>query len=157
MRKLGHGQSVALILPEEIATKICERTRNDGDEDISVKDVILWCIAESWINLRRSMTSWGIQGHRYETTKHLLNGENTTVEEAKKFLEPEAQSIEARYRPNVQDLDGKVRLGTWDISSEAIAQIVKQLKEFGVMGFSNADADEEQEVSEAYCILNNSN
>ncbi|KAH3956582.1 hypothetical protein HBH98_241660 [Parastagonospora nodorum] len=145
MRKLGHGQSVALILPEEIATKICERTRNDGDEDISVKDVILWCIAESWINLRRSMTSWGIQGHRYETTKHLLNGENTTVEEAKKFLEPEAQSIEARYRPNVQDLDGKVRLGTWDISSEAIAQIVKQLKEFGVMGFSNADADEEQE------------
>ncbi|KAH4108552.1 hypothetical protein HBI25_111470 [Parastagonospora nodorum] len=145
MRKLGHGQSVALILPEEIATKICERTRNDGDEDISVKDVILWCIAESWIDLKRSMPSWGVQGHRHETTKHLLNGKDTTVEQAKKFLEPEAQSLEARYRPNVQDLDGKARLSTWDMSSEPIAQIAKQLKEFGVMGFSNADADEEQE------------
>jgi len=149
MRKLGHGQSVALILPEEVATKICDLTSNDGDEEISVKDVLLWCIAESWINLKRSMPSWGIQGHRYETTKHLLNGKDTTVEQAKKFLEPEAQSLEARYRPNVQDLDGKARLSTWDTSSGPIAQIMKQLEEFGVMGFSNADAEEEQEVREA--------
>jgi hypothetical protein len=147
MRKLGHGQSVALILTEEIATKVCDRTRNEGDEDISVEDVILWCIGESWSNLKSSIPLWAIQGHRYESNKHLLKGKYTTEDQARVFLEPEAQSLEDRYRPLVQDIDGKTRLDSWDTTNENIALIVKGCKDFGAMGFSTADLEEEQEVS----------
>jgi hypothetical protein len=155
MRKLGFGQSVALILPEEISTKVYERTRKDDRRKILVEDVLLWCIGETWSNLKASIPLWAVQGHRYESSKHFLKGKDTTEEQGRMLLEPEAQSLEARYRPTMQDIDGRTRLSGWDTSQEPIAQIVKRCEDFGAMGFSNADLEEEQEVSLAILFFKN--
>lgn len=146
MRKLGFGQSVAFILPPEMSMKIRERTRNEGDVPVTVEDVLVWSITESWCDLRRSMPLWAVQGHRYESNKRFFKGKDTTVDDAKNFLEPEAQTLEHRYRPEVQDIDGKARLSGWDTSNESIMKIVKRCEDFSAMGFSIADLEEEQEV-----------
>jgi hypothetical protein len=148
MRKLGNGQTVAFILPEEISTKIRKRTRTDEEEDIEVEEVLLWCIGETWTDLRKSISPWAVQGHRHESSKQVLNGRDTTEEQAKLVLEPDAQTLEARYRPTVQDIDGKKRVDGWDKSNPNIARIIKQCEDYGVMGnFDKEDLEEEQEVS----------
>tara|TARA_R110002003_G_scaffold1624_3_gene23302 strand:- start:1338 stop:1988 length:651 start_codon:yes stop_codon:yes gene_type:complete len=68
LQKLGHGQSVTFIVPEEIATKIRELTAKTVDNPITVDDVISWSISETWQDLKRSMPLWAVQGHRFETT-----------------------------------------------------------------------------------------
>lgn len=148
MRQLGSGQSVAFILPEEISTKIRKRTRVDEDDNIEVEEVLLWCIGETWTDLRKSIAPWAVQGQRYESNKQILNGKDTTEEQAKLVLEPDAQSMEDRYRPAVQDIDGKKRVDGWDRSQPNIARIIKQCEDYGVMGhFDENDLEEEQEVS----------
>jgi hypothetical protein len=81
------------VIPEEISTKIRERTGKSPDAVLEVSDVLCWSIGETWDDLKRSMPLWAVQGHRYETHKHLLHGSNTTLEQVKTFLEDEAQSI----------------------------------------------------------------
>ncbi|KAH8731001.1 hypothetical protein GQ44DRAFT_822597 [Phaeosphaeriaceae sp. PMI808] len=147
MRKLGRNQSIAFILPEEIATKVCDQTGNERDE-IEAADVLLYSISETLSDLKRHTPLWAMQGHRYETTKHLHNGENTTKTEAEGFLEPEAQTLEKRYRPMVQDLDGQARLNSWDKSNENITQMVKKCEDSGTMGFFVENVDEMDEEQE---------
>jgi hypothetical protein len=48
LRKLGYGQSVTFIVPEEIATKICELIVKSVYSPITVYDVICWSISETW-------------------------------------------------------------------------------------------------------------
>jgi hypothetical protein len=99
MRKLGVGQSVAFIVPEEISTKIRERTGKKPDTSIQVSDVLCWSVAETWQDLKQSMPLWAVQGERAERNKNLSCGAVTTMEQATTFLEDEAQTLEARYRP----------------------------------------------------------
>jgi hypothetical protein len=74
MRLLGKGQAITFIVPEEISTKIRERTGKNFNDLIEVADVLCWSIGETWVDLKRSMPLWAVQGHRYETHKHLLHG-----------------------------------------------------------------------------------
>jgi hypothetical protein len=85
MRKLGHGQAITFIVPKEIETKIYERTGKHLSVPIEVADVLSWLIGETWSDLRRSMPLWAVQGQRYKSHKHLLNGTNTTKDEAEAF------------------------------------------------------------------------
>ena len=55
LRKLGHGQLVTLIVPEEIAIKIRELTAKTVDDLITVDNVICWSILETWQDLKRPM------------------------------------------------------------------------------------------------------
>lgn len=145
LRKLGHGQSVTFIVPEEIETKIRELTANSVYDPITVYDVMYWSISETWQDLRRSMPLWAVQGERFEKHKHLLSGANTTKSQAEAFLEDESQSLESRYKPRCKEHDQLSQPATWDLSNENIAKIVSQCRNFEALGFGTAALSEEQE------------
>jgi hypothetical protein len=145
MRKLGTGQSVAFIVPEEISTKIRERTRKNSDVPIEVSDVLCWSIGETWQDLKRSMPLWAVQGERFERNKNLLCGTATTLEQAKAFVEDEAQTLEARYGPRTEETNGIGMLKNWDMTNPTIAKIVTRCQDFEAMGFGAATLSEEQE------------
>jgi hypothetical protein len=145
LRKLGHGQSVTFIVPEEIATKIRELTAKPVDELITVNDILCWSITETWQDLKRSMPLWAVQGQRFESHRHLLNGADTTKEQVEAFLEDEAQGIELRYKPRTKDDEGSSQLVGWDLSNKNISQIVSRCQDFEAMGFGSAALSEEQE------------
>ncbi|KAF2031984.1 hypothetical protein EK21DRAFT_99304 [Setomelanomma holmii] len=123
MRQLGKGQSVVFLVPEEITTKILEITKNELDEEITVRDVLVRSIIETWTDLKKSMPLWAVQGKRYISHEHLTFDANLTIEEAREFLEDEGQTLEARYRP-AKD---------WDLKNPTIAEIMSRCHGFGAM------------------------
>jgi hypothetical protein len=141
MRKLGKGQSVVFCVSEEIQTKILEHTKKAATDGIGVMDVLSWAISETWTDMRRSMPLWATQGHRFEQHNGLLHGTQTTPEQAKDFLEDEAQSIDHRYRPRSQD----TTVAAWDMTNDNIAKIMARCQEFGSTNFTSATLQEEQE------------
>jgi hypothetical protein len=145
LRKLGHGQSITFIVPEEIAIKIRELTAKSLDDSITVNDVICWSISETWHDLKRSMPLWAVQGQRFENHKHLLNGINTTKGQAEAFLEDDAQSLETRYKPRATDDNESPQHVAWDLSNENIAKIVSRCRNFEATDFGSAALSEEQE------------
>jgi hypothetical protein len=145
MRKLGTGQSVAFIVPDEISIKIRERTNKSPDVAIEVRDVICWSITETWQDLKRSMPLWAVQGERFERNKNRLRGAATTLADAEAFLEDEAQTLQARYKPYTQEESSQGLLKNWDLNNPNIAKIVTRCQEFEAMGFGSATLSEEQE------------
>jgi hypothetical protein len=145
MRKLGKGQSVVFCVSEEIKTKIEERTSKPSGFKIEVNDVLTWAISETWTDLRRSMPLWATQGRRFEDHKDLLNGADTSNEQAREFLEDEAQSLEYRYRPRPLEQSKEAQLKGWDMSNPKIAQIITRCQEFDTLNFNSATLQEEQE------------
>ncbi|PSN72933.1 hypothetical protein BS50DRAFT_616434 [Corynespora cassiicola Philippines] len=143
MRKLGKGQSVVFCIPEEIQTKIRDCTSKSANDNIEVSDVLTWAITETWIDTRRSMPLWATQGRRFEEYEGLLNGSNTSMEQAKAFLEDEAQTLDQRYRPRSQTAGSSLK--SWDRSNENIAKIIARCEEFEAMNFNSATLHEEQE------------
>lgn len=143
MRKLGKGQSVVFCITEEIQSKVRERTRKLRSTAIEVSDVLLWAITETWADMRRSIPLWATQGRRYEDHKDCLNGWETTVEQAKEFLEKEAQSLEDRYRPRLLKLCDALK--DWDTTNRNIWEILRRCRDFGVTSFDTATLHEEQE------------
>ncbi|KAI1674179.1 DUF3638 containing protein [Pyrenophora tritici-repentis] len=143
MRKLGKGQSVVFCIPEEIQTKILECTSKSYSTEIEVSDLLAWAITETWADMRRNMSLWATQGRRYEVHKDYLNGEETTIEQAKKFLEPEAQSLEDRYRPRLRSRFDEMK--DWDTTNSAIQEILKRYRAFEAVSLDAATLQEEQE------------
>jgi hypothetical protein len=146
MRQLGKGQSILFLVPEEIATKIYEYTGKDFDVPITVTDVLIWSIQETWTDLKKSMPLWAVQGHRYISHELLSHDATMTQDQAKEYLEDEGQTIESRYGPGYQGnkLTGKSK--EWDTGNTGIEMIVKRCKDFGAMNYISADMEEEQEV-----------
>jgi hypothetical protein len=145
MRKLGFGQSVVFISPAEISIKIRERTCKPSDAVISVADVLLWSINETWEDLKKSMPLWAIQGERFERTKNLLRGSATPTEQLRTFLEDEAQSLKTRYKPQSPEGAHTKTLRGWDTRNDNIATIVQRCQDFDAIGFGAAALSEEQE------------
>lgn len=143
MRKLGKGQSVVFCIPEEIQTKVLERTSKPRSTEIEVSDVLIWAITETWADMRRSIPLWATQGRRYEDHKDYLNGAETTVEQAKEFLEKEAQSLEDRYRPRPRKRFDAAK--DWDTTNRNIREILKRCRDFEATSFDTATLQEEQE------------
>lgn len=141
MRKLGKGQSVVFCIPEEIQMKILGVKRHGTEIDVS--DVITWAITETWADIHRSIPLWASQGRRYEDHKGYLNGEETTIEQAKMFLEKEAHSLDDRYRPRLTR--GPDAMKDWDTSNKNICKIFELCHEFEAMSFDTATLQEEQE------------
>jgi len=88
MRKLGNGQSVVFCIPEEIQMKILG-VKLHGTE-INVSDVLIWAITETWADMHRNIPLWASLGCLYEDHRDYLNGEETTVDQARMILEKEA-------------------------------------------------------------------
>jgi hypothetical protein len=146
MRQLGKGQSIAFLVPEEIATKIYEITGNGFSECITVADVLIWSIQETWTDLKKSMPLWAVQGHRYKSHESLGHDAMMTQDQAKNFLEDEGQAIKSRYGPGFQGSKLTARSKDWDKSITGVKSIMKRCEEFGAMNSISVDMEEEQEV-----------
>ena len=145
MRKLGNGQAVTFIVPEEIRAKIYETTGKQSGVPIEVYDVLAWAIGETWSDLKRSLPLWAVQGQRFESHKHLIYGPDTSKCDAEYFLEDEAASLETRYKPQAQDNDRFSQLNGWDMFNPNIAKIVTRCRDFGATSPGSAALSEEQE------------
>jgi hypothetical protein len=146
MRKLGEGQSVGFYVPEEIKIKILERVVKADHISIEVSDVISWVLSETCIDIRRSMPLWAVQGQHFEDQRKLWNETRTdngfimSKAQAERFLEDEARSLEARYRPSPNtDVTSIMRLG----ETKEKNAIIERCWEFDDLKFNFATLQEE--------------
>lgn len=151
MRKLGHGQSVLFCIPREIEQKILALKRNSCEHhEICIADVLCWAMTETCRELRRIVPLWITQGLRFYRQQTIWDSQE--VEDSKRkawatrFLEDEAQSIEARYSPN-SDCLGLDALVTDELASldTTLATFRRQCSDFGVQEMRSASLEEEQE------------
>lgn len=147
LRKLGRGQSVTFIVPNDISIKIREITGKTTADAIQTIDVLHWSIQNTFQDQRRNIAGWAIQGKRYESRKHLFRGAGMTTEQAQAFLEDEDQSLATRYSPRPKDSTSSTQSQTWDVKNRNVAEIHATLQEFGIIDLDAAPLNEETEVS----------
>lgn len=105
MRKLGKGHSLAFCVPEEIRISMSTRKLKNKLTPVTVADVLSWVVSETFIDMRRSIPLWAVQGRRYERHRALwedacVDGETRFSKDAAEcFLEDESQSLKVRYQP----------------------------------------------------------
>ncbi|KAI6405712.1 hypothetical protein MCOR23_002529 [Pyricularia oryzae] len=150
MRKLGKGQTVVFCIPPEIKVKILQKVHKDEDESIELAEVLHWAIIETWVDIQRSIPLWAVQGRRFGHQKYLWdqsqNGNQSAAsmspQQAVKFQEDEAQTIEDLYKPG----ERQTKPCCADASShEGASSIVKHCAQFGEVNFDSAVLQEEQE------------
>ena len=109
MRKLQTGQSVVFCVPTEITHKIRKNAVLQPEEQITIPDVLACSISQTTEDIQRSMKLWANQGLRHAKHKQIWDSIRTddsfdmTHDEAGKFLDDEAMTLERRYAPMLQD------------------------------------------------------
>ena len=153
MRKLGAGQSVVFCVPDEIETKIRAVTAAPDERCMSVEDVLEWAIGGTWADIRRSMPLWTMQGTSFAKRKYFWdrarknNGESLIYgEDGTEFLDDEASSIEARYRPRREKRD---RVAGISADLDVLSQVLRRagLQE-GIQSYTgNLEEEQERELA----------
>lgn len=150
MRQLGKGQSVVFCVPEEIQHRIQALSTKSTESWISVADVLAWSISETWLDAKRCMALWAVQGKRYQRqqkvwTSHRDQGGHTLSEEdADQFLEPEAQTLREKYGPTA-DPSGSAHS---DTAAEEMDEIDMRSREFITEGHeASLQQEAERELS----------
>ncbi|KAI2625249.1 hypothetical protein GGS21DRAFT_314838 [Xylaria nigripes] len=149
MRKLGRGQSVVFCVGAEIRAKIQELTAKPAGAAIEVRDVLHWAISETFAEIKRALPLWAVQGDRFLRQEELWK--STQVDgitsmshtHAKLFLEDEAQTLEARYRPSPE-----VGISISDIlhsGSQRSSEIIDRCNKFEDLHLKSSTLEEEQE------------
>lgn len=168
MRKLGKGQSILFCVPPDIQAKIHEvklleasfsTTDNiPNANDINVKDVLSWAISESIREIQNNIFLWAAQGHRFILQQFHWkssaseDGTSMNIENARKFLEDEAQTLEQLYRPHTtngfvglpSEIDTVPALSD-DFSNTRIEEIKQRCADYGTLAIDEATLEEEQE------------
>lgn len=148
MRKLGNGQTVVFCVPLEIQARILS-TCHQVDA-ITVSNVLIWSIGETYSEVQRSMPLWAVQGQRFLHQQSLLQqvteGGVTTLSQshAMKLLEIESQTLEQRYRPQLA-LSHERPAAEVGAESESSQFILDRCYEFGKLQVSSSVLHEEQE------------
>lgn len=149
LRKLGKGQSVVFIIPEEIKARIFKLRKGDDDRSIKLLDVLVWAIYETFMDLHRSIPMWAVQGQRFEKqcaiwgSATTSNGIQLLLEAAEKFLEAEMQSLDDRYRPRNTE-EQPVQLSN-PSGNPRLEALWKRCMEFGNTNLHSSVLWEEQE------------
>ncbi|KAI1366807.1 hypothetical protein F5Y08DRAFT_112758 [Xylaria arbuscula] len=149
LRNLGKGQSVVFCVTAEIRDKIYRATSMPAGETIGVRDVLHWSISETFADTERSMPLWAAQGARFLRQEELwksAQADGTTrlsSSMAKRFLDEEAQSIEARYRPRLDKETSFTNLLGPKI--RRLGEIEERWKEFDHLDLKSSTLEEEQE------------
>jgi hypothetical protein len=66
IRKLGQGQSIVFCVPDKIERQFLAQKKASECTNVGVSDVLCWTITETWLDTRRSMPLWAIQGRRFK-------------------------------------------------------------------------------------------
>jgi hypothetical protein len=148
MRKLGNGQSVVFCIPNEVRFNILALRRKDESSPIDVSDVLHWAVSETWSEIRRSVPLWAVQGTRFERQQEVWQdsrqserGEITSIQ-AQRFLEPECQTLEQRYRPGHQE---RPLFYSSSDTNQNLNLIGELCREFEVLDVLSSALQEEQE------------
>ncbi|KAK4626619.1 hypothetical protein CLAFUW4_05025 [Fulvia fulva] len=150
MRKLGKGQTVVFCVSDEIQSKILACTGKGQGADIGLADVLRWSITETWSESRHSMPLWTVQGQRFVTQEKTWqdmsrNGITTlTKSGAERLQEPEAESIDDRYRP-LPDTGTTLLSQLTSSPDPDLQQIVGRCSQFDDLRFDSSTLQEEQE------------
>ncbi|KAK4238611.1 hypothetical protein C8A03DRAFT_33363 [Achaetomium macrosporum] len=158
MRKLGQGQSVTFCVSSEMQKRIRKLANIEGCRPLTVSDILVCAIAETWEDAHRSLPLWATQGIRHQYQEVVWEKVNKTgdltVKDVQQYLEDEAQSLEQRYRPlaeesgaNAQSVTARLKAAlTLESRQDHVARIKAKCIEFGL---ANLDAmgnlQEEQE------------
>ncbi|KAF2216080.1 hypothetical protein CERZMDRAFT_34270 [Cercospora zeae-maydis SCOH1-5] len=156
MRKLGKGQTVVFIVPQEIERQIRSRSRVSIGQRIGVPDVLRWSIAQTHLESRHHISLWAAQNDRFNRQEELWektkeNGKRIlTKTVAQKLLEPEGCSIETRYEPRLPCDTPLARLAkdTKLKSAEGMSRsnaIIGRCQLFGLLEWTGRKLTEEQE------------
>ena len=148
MRKLGKGQSVVFCVPDEIRKKMQIDT-GAPDYTVSNDDILLWCFNETFSEIDDSIALWSEQGRRFMCQEEvrreidLSKGSGMSQEQARRFLEAEAQSLETRYRASAAtcDVDSAMVVE----SCGKIARIEEHCAKFENLSLRRSKLQEEQE------------
>lgn len=149
LRNLGRGQSVVFCVSAEIRDKIRRVTSLPSSAAIEVRDVLHWAISETFSDTERIMPLWAAQGARFLRQEAFWNSAqsdgatrmSSTI--AEKFLDDEAQSIEARYRPRFEKATSVADLLGTD--TPRLEEIEERWNEFDHLDFKSSTLEEEQE------------
>ncbi|KAK4211357.1 hypothetical protein QBC37DRAFT_389750 [Rhypophila decipiens] len=170
MRKLGKGQSVTFIVSPEMQKRI-HKIRGTGEEQpLVVSDVVAWALWETWNEEERNMPLWAVQGTRNVNQENIwrqaeASRDGFTASHARQYLEPDAMSLEKRYRAKPTGMEGDAGVSellndlsigsSSDLASDRgdsqLVAIKKKLTSFtqstrsGGLSFSSATLQEEQE------------
>ncbi|QSZ29330.1 hypothetical protein DSL72_003844 [Monilinia vaccinii-corymbosi] len=147
MRKLGKGQSVVICAPKDIQIKILECTELTQLEQIEVKHVLLWCIRNTLVHVKKCVVPWAIQGKRHYERLATLNANPGLIPES--IQEPEAQTLKERYGLVKEQTDRSwlahpIRTPGMEFGAELDA-IRAKCAQFGFTSFASASLHEEQE------------
>lgn len=148
MRKLGQGQSVVFCVPEEIGRQLRSRATVPEHMRIGVSDVLCWTVTQTWMDVRRSMPLWAVQGRRFEGqqglwTRAYSDGElSLSTSDAELFLEDEAQTLKHRYQPRV---DTDTRPSPQTKRGVNLQRIEDRCRQFHILEHATATLQEEQE------------
>ncbi|KXX79354.1 hypothetical protein MMYC01_204711 [Madurella mycetomatis] len=103
MRKLGNGQSVTFCVSPEMQRRIRCLGNLDVSRSLTVSDILLCAIVETWDDARRSIPLWATQGIRHQRQEVVWSRIDKTgklsKQDVRDYLENEAQTLEQRYRP----------------------------------------------------------
>ncbi|KAL2159331.1 hypothetical protein VTH06DRAFT_2334 [Thermothelomyces fergusii] len=107
MRKLGAGQSVTFCVSSEMRKRIHRLARLEESRPLTVTDILVCAIAETWDDAYRSVPLWAAQGLRHQHQELVWKRAEDTGElsatDVENYMEGEAQSLEQRYRPISDD------------------------------------------------------
>ncbi|KAL5612882.1 hypothetical protein BROUX41_004040 [Berkeleyomyces rouxiae] len=150
MRKLGQGQSVIFCVPGDINHKIVQRreTWHSYENPPNVREILTWCIEQTWRFTSDGIHLWAKQGERHELSLKQWNqvwlspNSQMTNGIATGFLEPEAQTLRDRYHPSVTSSS---RGSPASPSLDEDHPIYQRLRKFRNDGVNSAMLSEEQE------------
>ena len=149
MRKLGKGQTVVFYITEEIKNRIRACTLKSPSETIEVQDVLHWAISETFVEVRRAIPLWAVQGQRFLRQSELWNELKTngvtmmSQPQSENFLEEEAQTLEHRYLPRYSNHIGISQLET--STAARVHEVEDRCREFENLKFNSSTLQEEQE------------
>ncbi|KAK8019158.1 hypothetical protein PG990_004296 [Apiospora arundinis] len=157
MRKLGKGQSITFFIPREIQEKIrLSRTAGEDGRPITVLDVLLWSISETWSDTYKSIPLWATQGLRHQRQEAIwagmtsIGGKDLCSGDIADYFEDEAISLKERYGP--RSCNTSQALLASHSTRPQLAGRQKQLESirtkcehFGIETFGSATLQEEQE------------
>jgi hypothetical protein len=154
MRKLGKGQSVMFCGPMEVERSIAKCCGDVGDH-IEVADVLRWSIQETYLHTKKCIPLWATQGIRYqprniawaESVGNAAKGFPQNLAES--LLEPEARSLQERYKIGGCSLEDDVLFGDTDNAlasrEDQLDAIRDKCRQFDIGTFDSASLQEEQE------------
>lgn len=155
MRKLDSGQHVVFVGFPDVQRAIAKCCNKAQDNPIQVADVIKWCIAGSYLHIKRGLPLRATQGMRFQKDDAVWadlilekQPANYSTTVANQFLDAEAQTLDQRYQA-MKNADFDAMLSGHELALrkrlEETQLIRERCQEFGLETFHSCSLQEEQE------------